>query len=157
MTSTSIWSGQRIRGARSILSELYLFDTNFVSELRKPKPQSSVIAFHQDVDDAAMYVSVMTLGELRRGAELKFRNDATGGQALGRWVASVEASFGDRIVPVDREVADVWGRLMAQRSRPVVDTLIAATAIVHGMTLVTRNVRDVQDTGVRLVDPWTAG
>lgn len=99
----------------------------------------------------------MTLGELRRGAELKFRNDAAGGQALARWVASVEASFGDRIVPVDREVADVWGRLMAQRSRPVVDTLIAATAIVRGMTLVTRNVRDVQDTGVRLVDPWTAG
>lgn len=104
-----------------------------------------------------MFVSVMTLGELRRGAELKARKDFLGGQALMRWVESVETTFGDRVIGVDRDVADVWGRLAAIRPRPVVDTLIAATAIVHGMVLVTRNVADVKDTGVRLVDPWIAG
>jgi hypothetical protein len=102
-----------------------------------------------------MFVSVMTIGELRRGAELKTRKDALGGRALGRWVEQVERSFSARMMGIDRDVADLWGRLAAERPRPVVDTLIAATAIVHGMTLVTRNIADVRDTGVRLVNPWT--
>lgn len=133
----------------------YLFDTNVVSELRRPRPDPNVLAFHEWLDDEAMFLSVMTIGELLRGAELKMRRDAGEAQALKRWVDVVERSFANHLLDVDRDVADLWGRLSAQRTRPVVDTLIAATAIVHDLTLATRNVADVRDTGVRLVNPWT--
>lgn len=135
--------------------KLYLLDTNFVSELRKPRPDLAALAFYEAVGDTSLFVSVLTIGELRRGAELKSRKDPLGGHALGRWIEQVERSFFDRMLGIDRDAADLWGRLAAQRPRPVVDTLIAATAIVHGMTLVTRNIDDVRDTGARLVNPWT--
>ncbi len=136
--------------------QAYLFDTNVLSELRRPRPDPRVLAFYDALDDACMFTSVMALGELRRGAELKLRKDVLGGAALVRWIEAVETSFADRVIGIDREVARLWGRLSALRPRPVVDTLLAATAIVHGMTLVTRNVADMKDTGVALIDPWGA-
>ncbi|MBB5752989.1 type II toxin-antitoxin system VapC family toxin [Prosthecomicrobium pneumaticum] len=140
------------------MSEIgFLLDTNIVSELRKSRPHPGVAAFVDGLDEDAMYVSALTMGELRKGAVSKMRTDAAMGESLRQWINEVEMLFRDRILSVDASVADQWGRLAAGRSRPIIDTLIAATAMVHGMTLVTRNVADVRDTGVALVDPWSAG
>ena len=85
---------------------------------------------------------------------LKSRSDADAAKRLGTWIDGLEFSFGDRILAVDAAIARQWGELSAERSRPVVDTLLAATALVHKLTLVTRNISDVQDFGVKLLDPW---
>ena len=94
------------------------------------------------------------IAELQKGAQIRARRDAAGGAALDRWIDRVIASFDEQILPIDLQVAAVWARLMASRSRPPLDTLIAATALAHGLTLVTRNVADFAETGVVLVDPW---
>lgn len=97
---------------------------------------------------------MLTLGELRKRMAVKRRDDPIGADAIGIWVDGIEATFADRVLAVDSATAREWGERSAQRSLPVIDTLIAATAIRHGLTLVTRNVRDVAGTGVRLLDPW---
>lgn len=101
-----------------------------------------------------MFISVLTLGELRKGAEMKRRTDGRAAAHIDEWIVEVESAYAERMLPVDRPVAETWGRLMAMRPRQVVDALIAATAIVHDLTLVTRNTRDFVDTGVALVNPW---
>ena len=97
---------------------------------------------------------MLSLGELRKGVALKIRSDADAAKRLGTWVDRLEFSFGERILGVDAAIARQWGELSAQRSRPVIDTLLAATALVHELTLVTRNINDVHDLGVKLLDPW---
>ena len=104
-----------------------------------------------------MFLSVLTLGELRKGVEAKRRNDAATAARLEAWVDDIETIFADRVLPLDVAAARLWGELSAGRSLPVIDTLIAATAITRGLTLVTRNTRDVAATGVPLVDPWQGG
>jgi predicted nucleic acid-binding protein len=101
-----------------------------------------------------VFISVLTLGELRKGAERKRREDARGGARLDAWIAEVEEEYSERILEVDRASAEIWGRLSSLRQRPVVDTLIAATALAHDLTLLTRNVRDFADTGVVIINPW---
>ena len=96
----------------------------------------------------------MSLGELRKGAAVRAKTDISAAQALALWIDHIEMTYADRILPVDLEIARLWGELSAQRSRPVVDTVLTATALHHGLTFVTRNVRDVQDTGVVLHNPW---
>jgi len=91
---------------------------------------------------------------MRRGLEKSFRTNSAQSSFLETWIEQVESRFRDRIIPIDTEVANRWGQITADRSRPVVDTLIAATALVHGMTLVTRNVSDVAGTGVTVLNPW---
>jgi predicted nucleic acid-binding protein len=141
-----------------ILSDAgYLLDTKVVSEVNRPRPNARVAAFLDQLDADDMFVSVLTVGELRRGMEAKRRTDAVMADRLSLWIAQLERSFKDRVLSIDVSIASLWGRLSAARTRPVVDTLIAATAIVHGMTLVTRNVAGMRDTGVRLVDPWLGG
>jgi predicted nucleic acid-binding protein len=103
-----------------------------------------------------MFLSVLTLGELRKGAAARRQNDSAAADLLGDWVEGIETTFADRVLPVDAATARVWGELAARRTLPVIDTLIAATAIRHGLTLVTRNTRDVETTGVPFVDPWLA-
>src|SRR5690606_3994036 len=103
-------------------------------------------------DDA--WLSVLTIGEIRRGIELKRRRDEAGARHLDVWLDGLEANFGARILPVDASVAEVWGRLNVPNPRPTVDALIAATAIVHGLTLVTRNVQDVEGTGATAFNPF---
>ena len=132
----------------------YLLDTNVISETRKTRADKSVIAFLGAADTVALFLSVLTLGELRKGVEAKRRTDLAAADRLGAWVDDIETIFADRVLPVDAATARRWGELSVARNLPVIDTLIAATAIGHDLTLVTRNTRDVELTGVRFVDPW---
>jgi len=132
----------------------YLLDTNILSETRKKIPNDKVIAFLTNAHPSAIYISVLTLGELRKGIAQKRPTDPTTAKVLTTWVDGLEFSFADRILGIDTATAKLWGELSAQRPRPVVDTLLATTAIVHGLTLVTRNTSDVQDIDVKLLNPF---
>lgn len=132
----------------------YLLDTNFVSEARKPRPNSGVAAFLIETNSARSFISALTLGELRKGVAAQRARDAPTADRLSVWVDQLESIYSERILPVDSAIARIWGELSARRSLPVVDTLLAATALVHDLALVTRNVRDVAATGVQVVNPW---
>lgn len=115
----------------------------------------NVAAFLEGLDSLDLYLSVLTVGEFQRGIEIKRRDDPAGADHIAGWVGQAEQNFGDRILPVDEKVSRIWGALSADRSRPVVDTMIAATAIVHDLVLVTRNIKDVKGIDMLVVDPWT--
>lgn len=134
----------------------FLLDTNVLSEGRRTRPDPRVVAWIGRADRAALHISVLTVGELLRGSVAIARRDPRAGQGLSQWLAGIKELYADRIVPVDGHIAETWGRLSADRPRAIIDTLLAATALVHRMTLVTRNVRDVHDTGVALLNPWEA-
>lgn len=132
-----------------------LRDTNVVSKLRKgARADVRVRAWFAGVDDREIYLSVLVIGELRRGIERIRGRDAAQAQSLERWLTRLTRQHADRILPVDRRVADQWGRFSSARSASPVDTLMAATAHVHDLTLVTRNVRDVVWTGVACLSPF---
>lgn len=133
----------------------YLLDTNVISETRKKQADARVLAFLRAVEPSALYLSVLTLGELRKGVVQKSRSDAEGAKRIDAWVTGMELSFSDRILGIDVATAKLWGELSAQRPRPVIDTLLSATAIVHGLTLVTRNTSDIYDIPVRTLNPWS--
>ena len=122
--------------------------------MQKSRPNANVIRFLEQIAPSPTYLSVLSFGELRKGILQRARKDPPGAQALTHWVHHLEMEYEDRTLGVDRAIARIWGKLAADRSRPVVDTLLAATAIHHGLTLVTRNIRDVQDTPVVLHNPW---
>ena len=129
-----------------------LLDTSVVSELRKGyQADPRLLTWFHGIDDRDIHLSVLVLGEIRRAAE-GLRDPARA--ALESWLGRLSAVHADRILPVDGRVADHWGRLLHIRSGPVVDTLMAATALVHGLVLVTRNVKDVAWTGVLYLDPF---
>jgi predicted nucleic acid-binding protein len=132
----------------------YLLDTNVISETRKLRADHGVITFLSAADATKLFLSVLTLGELRKGVAAKRRADPVAADALAAWVDGIETTFADHVLPVDVATARHWGELSASWSIPVIDTLIAATAISHGLTLVTRDARDVRSTGVPLLDPW---
>lgn len=132
----------------------WLLDTNVVSEIRKgSRGDPGVVHWASGRDDEA-WLSVLTVGEIRRGIELKRRRDEVAAHHLDLWLQGLVTSFASRILPVDQRVAEVWARLNVPDPRPVVDGLIAATAIVHGLTLVTRNAKDFEGTGVALLNPF---
>jgi predicted nucleic acid-binding protein len=133
----------------------YLLDTNVLSETRKKKADAGVIAFLQGAESSALYISVLTLGELRKGVIAKRREDPIAARSLGAWVEGFELSFADRILDVDARTARLWGEWSGERPRPVVDTLLAATAVLHEFTLVTRNLRHVRGLPVKVLNPWT--
>jgi predicted nucleic acid-binding protein len=134
-----------------------LVDTNVLSELRKGnRANAHVRAWFEDVAPEEIYLSVLVVGELRRGIESIRRRDAKQAAVLDRWLTRVTTDHGERILPVDGQVADQWGRLTAKRPGSVIDTLMAATALVHGLALVTRNVKGVEWTGVPCLDPFEA-
>jgi toxin FitB len=132
-----------------------LLDTNVVSELRKgARANHDVQAWLAGVADEDIHLSVLVIGELRRGVELLRRRDTRQAMALDHWLDRLMTDHGDRILGIDLAVAETWGRLSALRPASLVDTLLAATAHVHGLTLVTRNVKDVAWTGVACFNPF---
>jgi predicted nucleic acid-binding protein len=132
----------------------YLLDTNVLSETRKKKPDDRVISFLRAADSSLLYLSVLSLGELRKGIAMKERSDPDSTAKLRHWVDGLEYSFAERILGIDTATARLWGELSAQRSRPVIDTLLAATAITRDLIFVTRNTGDVGDIKMRMLDPW---
>ena len=137
---------------------MYLLDTNLISELRKAragKANEKVTAWAAGVPVASLFVSVITLQELEIGILLAERRDPPQGSVLRTWLEDhVLPGFADRILPVDTAVARRSAALHVPDPRPVRDALIAATALVHGLTVVTRNVDDFRPTGVEVLDPW---
>jgi toxin FitB len=135
----------------------FLIDTNVISEVRKgERCDRNVAAWYASIEEGELYLSVLVTGEIRRGIERARRRDAVRAAVFEEWLADVEATFGDRIMPIDRAVADEWGRLSAIRTAPAVDGLLAATARVHGMILATRNETDVAGLGAQVLNPFKA-
>ncbi len=132
----------------------YLLDTNVVSETRKKQPDSRVLSFLSNTAPSSLYVSVLTLGELRKGVAIKQRTDPSTAKLLDSWVDGLEFTFTDRILGIDAAITRLWGEWSALRPRPVVDTLLAATAVHHELTLVTRNTGDVADLPGQSLNPW---
>ena len=133
----------------------FLLDTNVISELRKEaRADVGVIAWFEQVDEGALFLSVLVLGEMHRGVELVRRRDPAGAAALDRWIRSIEQSFASRILPITETIARTWGHLNVPDPLPTTDSLIAATAYEHEMTIVTRNERDFARTGAPLVNPF---
>jgi predicted nucleic acid-binding protein len=131
---------------------MYLVDTNVVSEARRGR--SEAVAFLRSVDPDSLFLSVVTLGEIMRGAALKQKNDPAAAARLIEWLETLRRGYGRRILPVTDAIAVEWGRLAALRPRGDADGLIAGTAIVHNLVLVTRNVADFSDTRAKLLNPW---
>lgn len=134
----------------------YLLDSNIVSELRKrERANAGVRRWFAEVDDAELYLSVLTVGELRRGIESIHRCDRARALALNRWFHALVTDYETRILLVDQKVAEEWGRMNATATLPAIDSLLAATAHVHGLTFVTRNTKDVTRTHVPCLNPFT--
>lgn len=135
----------------------YLVDTNVISELRKgDRADADVRAWFEGVADEEIFLSVLTIGEMRQGVERIRRRDPAAALALDSWLGRVVEAHRDRLVPVDRLVAEEWGRMNVPDPLPVVDGLLAATAKVAGLTVATRNVGDFERAGVDFVDPFDA-
>lgn len=133
----------------------YLVDTNVVSELRKgARADRRVMDWFRRREDGELFLSVLTVGELRRGAVRLRRRDPKAADSLGAWVDRIVDRFADRVLDVDRAVGERWGRFGALDPVPDVDGLLAATAFAHGLTVVTRNVKHIAPTGVRCFDPF---
>lgn len=139
------------------MSRRYLFDTNVFSETRKRAPSPQVMAFLGGLTDETVFTSALVIAELRKGAARKRLTDPSGGESIDQWVNGLELRLKGRILPVDVAVAAQWGDLQAERDRPVMDSLIAATAIAHRLILVTRNLHDMQGFDVPLLNPWVSG
>lgn len=138
---------------------MMLLDTCVVSELAKPAPDPSVLAWIEGMSDDSLRLSVLTLGEIKKGADLL--EDGARKARVEVWLDELRATFADRILPVDEAVALRWGAVSAAsrragRVRPPIDSLLAATAVCHQLKLATRNVADFDGTGVVVVNPWNA-
>lgn len=132
----------------------YLIDTNVISETIRPKPNQNVLRWLDQIESEHLYLSVLTLGEIRKGIELL--NSELKINKLTIWLQQdLIQWFQDRVLPIDQAVADCWGRLQtSQKILPAIDSLIAATALHHDLALVTRNVKDFQIDGLQIVNPW---
>jgi predicted nucleic acid-binding protein len=136
----------------------FLLDANVVSELIRPKPDGHVVRWVEEIDESILFLSVLTLGEIRKGIE-RLRARSRRGR-LESWLqVDLRSRFQDRILPVQEAIADRWGAISARAAArgkpvPVIDGLLAATALHHNLTLVTRNKSDVSGTGVPTLNPW---
>jgi toxin FitB len=134
----------------------YLVDTNVISEIRKGnRCNPGVSAWYATVVDEDLCLSVLVLGEIRKGLELLRSRDPQQSKVLETWLDDVTEAFGERALPIESAIADEWGRMNATRPVPVIDGLLAATAKVHGLTLVTRNEIDVAGLGAAILNPFT--
>lgn len=138
----------------------FLLDTNIISEIAKTKPEPKVAKWIDGTDETLLHLSVLTLGEIRKG--IAGLRESSRRAALEAWLSGdLRMRFADRILSIDEAVADRWGRIIAvaaaaKRTLPVIDGLLAATALHHNLTFVTRNTKDVEGTGVSVFNPWTA-
>lgn len=132
----------------------YLLDTDVISELRRSRPHPAVAAWFEGIGQADVVLSVLTLGEIHQGIVRLGRRDPDQAAVLADWLGRLERGYADRILPVTAAVARRWAELNAVRSLPVIDSLIAATAIEHGAVLATRNVRDLAGVDLSMVNPF---
>lgn len=135
---------------------MYLVDTNVISEARKGKKANpGVRKFFQTSDDKELYLSVQTIGEIRRGLEnIRHRGDLPQAKKLEKWLALVLADYADRILDFDEACAQVWGRLMSPQHEHPIDKQIASIALIYDLTVITRNVNDFRGTGARTKNPF---
>lgn len=132
---------------------MYLLDTNVVSELRKPKPHGAVVQWLQEVADADLHISAVTIGEIQAGIELTREQDEAKAAEIDQWLELVSGSYS--VIPMDAGAFRVWARLMHRASDTLYeDAMIAATATVHKLTVVTRNVADFKHFGVSVFNPF---
>jgi toxin FitB len=135
----------------------FLLDTNVISEIRKRDgAHPNVVRWVNRTAVNEMATSVLVLAEIRRGIELKRRGDPQQATSLDAWFSQMRAGLGDRVLPVDEPVAEAWALLGLPNPLPLIDGLLAATAKVHGLRLVTRNIVDFASTGVSVLDPFSA-
>ena len=138
---------------------MYLLDTNIVSDIRKHRRANpGVRGFFEQIaaDQAPAFLSVITVGELRRGVELiRHRGDTPQANRLERWLVHLLQRYGDYILDIDSDIAQLWGRLRVPHYENALDKLIAATALIHDLTVVTRNGDDFSKTGVRVLNPFS--
>ena len=132
----------------------YLIDTCVISELRKRDCDQGVAAWMSGIQPDEAFLSVLTLGEIRRGIELRRSRDPAAAGALERWLLGLETHYAERILPITAAIADRWGRLATDQPPPVSDGLIAATGLEHKLTVVTRNAPDFQRSGVSTLNPF---
>jgi predicted nucleic acid-binding protein len=136
----------------------YLIDTNIISEVRKgDRCDANVSAWYASIGDDDLFLSTLVLGELRKGVELARQRDRAKAAALENWLREVEIAFGGRVLGIDNAVSDRWGRMSAMRPIPVIDGLLAATALTYPLTLVTRNDRDRAGLGATVLNPFRSG
>ena len=135
----------------------YLLDTNVVSELRKgPRCDPGVASWFAGISSEEIYLSALILGEIHKGVENIRRRDQAAAEALEGWFQELVATHSDRILPIDQAIAEQWGRFNVPDPLPVLDGLLAATASVYSLTLVTRNLKHVERTGVDCLNPFSA-
>ena len=133
----------------------YLLDTNIISEIRKgPRCHPNVAAWYSNLEEESLYLSVMVLGEIRKGIEGLRSRDSRKANELDLWLEQLQTSFQSQILPVDIAISQEWGRFSSLHTVPIVDGLLAATATAHGLVLVTRNTRDFADLGIQLINPF---
>lgn len=137
-----------------------LLDTCVLSEVQQAKPNPVIVSYLQSLDESKMFISALTIGELTKGIDLLEPGKRR--TTLESWLTGLEDHYSGRILPVSSDVARIWGELLAKAKRqgiglPAIDGLIAATAIHHGLHLVTRNVSDFKATGALLINPWETG
>lgn len=133
----------------------YLIDTNIISEIRKGKRTNANVArWYATVSGEDLYLSVLVLGEIRQGVERCRERDPTKAASLEKWLQRIKEGFGPRVLGISQIIAEEWGKMNAYRSLPTVESLLAATAHVHDLVLVTRNIAFVEPTGVRFLNPF---
>lgn len=135
----------------------YLLDTSVVSEVGKSRADPRVRTWFDGAPDETLHLSVLVVGEIRNGIERLRRRDRAQALALEGWLTALEAQFARRTFDVDRPIAHAWGRINAADPLPTIDGLLAATALVHGLTVVTRDTAPFERIGVPYLDPWTYG
>jgi predicted nucleic acid-binding protein len=133
----------------------YLIDTNVISEIRKgARCDAHVLTWYASIADEDIFLSTLVLGEIRKAVELARPRDPAKAEALERWLGDVKAAFNGRVLEIDHSVAEQWGRMNAIRPVSAIDGLLAATALTHGLTLVTRNESDVAGLGATVLNPF---
>jgi predicted nucleic acid-binding protein len=132
----------------------YLLDTNVISEIGKPRPHPLVETWYEEREDEDLFLSVITVGEIRKGVELRRRSDRDRAELLDDLLEKLSTDYATRLLPIDKAIAEEWGRLAVINANHSIDRLLVATASVHGLTLVTRNIKHVNMYDIPIVNPF---